>query len=205
MISRIKRLAVTSLLVTPVALGACSRVIIATGTTIGLKATPGDGETRPPQVTLGYKRAEIALVPTNEGKSTHHDPAAAGDVDALSTLAAFFMSTEWFGDTRVQSFIATGHAAQELQPKRGSNTSTTFNSAFAQATLQMLPEEIRTRRRALSDKVSGLNDAAVANVLTLTGCTRPGMNPGETLDDCIKAAQTDIELQKLESAVARSQ
>jgi len=49
--------------------GCGPRVLIATGTTLGLKATPGDGQSRPPQVTLGYKRAEAALIPTSGGNA----------------------------------------------------------------------------------------------------------------------------------------
>lgn len=90
-------------------LSACGpRVIISTGTTIGLKATPGDGYTRPPQVTLGYKRAETALVPTAGAKAT-------STADAFSTLAVIHFSTLWFGTTELQSFLGTGIAARELQ------------------------------------------------------------------------------------------
>jgi len=91
------------------ALSSCGpRVVISTGTTIGLKATPGDGNTRPPQVTLGYKRAETALVPTAGGKAT-------ADADAFSTLAAIYFSTKWFGRTEIHSFVGSGVAAREVQ------------------------------------------------------------------------------------------
>ena len=92
--------------------GCGPRVTVTTGTTIGLKATPGDGYTRPPQVTFGYKRAELALVPT---VGTH----ATATEDAFSTLAAFYFSTEWFGQTELSSFIGTGHAARRIQQQAG--------------------------------------------------------------------------------------
>jgi hypothetical protein len=88
--------------------GCGPRVILTTGTTIGLKATPGDGYTRPPQVTFGYKRAEAAVVPT---KGT----VALEGEDAYSTLAAFHFSTEFFGKTELDSFISTGRAALDIQ------------------------------------------------------------------------------------------
>ncbi len=84
------------------------RVIISTGTTIGLKATPGDGNTRPPQVTFAYKRSELALVPTSGNKATSNS-------DAFSTLAAIHFSTEWFGSTEIRSFLGTGMAARDIQ------------------------------------------------------------------------------------------
>ena len=97
------------------ALSACGpRVVISTGTTIGLKATPGDGNTRPPQVTFGYKRAETALVPT-AGRT------ATAKADAFSTLAAIYFSTRWFGKTEIRSFIGTGFAAREVQGYREDN------------------------------------------------------------------------------------
>jgi hypothetical protein len=86
-----------------------SRVIIATGTTIGLKATPGDGSTRPPQVTFGYKRAEAGIVPTRG------EAVKSGEADAFSTLAAFHFETQFFGRTELDSFIGTGAAAVNIQ------------------------------------------------------------------------------------------
>jgi hypothetical protein len=102
------RLALTLSLMGGSFLGCGPRVTISTGTTIGLKASPGDGSTRPPQVTLGYKRAETSLVPT-AGKE------ASSSTDAFSTLAAVYFKTEWFGKTELRSFIGTGHAARDIQ------------------------------------------------------------------------------------------
>ena len=97
-----------------------SRVIIATGTTIGLKATPGDGSSRPPQVTFGYKRAEASIVPTK-------GEAVSGDTDAFSTLAAFHFQTQFFGKTELDSFISTGNAAIDIQQQSA------FTDQIAQA------------------------------------------------------------------------
>jgi len=82
------------------------RVIIVTGTTLGLKATPGDGNSRPPQVTLGYKRAEAALVPTSGAAADDHGR------DAFSTMAAFDFRTRWFGQTELASFVGTDRRAR---------------------------------------------------------------------------------------------
>jgi hypothetical protein len=96
-------------------LSACGpRVIVSTGTTLGLKATPGDGSSRPPQVTLGYKRAELALVPTAGEKSSENQ-------DAYSTLAAFRFETTWFDRTDLHSFIGSGMAAREVQQTASRN------------------------------------------------------------------------------------
>jgi hypothetical protein len=89
---------------------AISRVIIATGTTIGLKATPGDGSSRPPQVTFGYKRAEASIIPTK-------GMAVGPNEDAFSTLAAFHFETRFFGETGLDSFIGTGRSAVAIQQK----------------------------------------------------------------------------------------
>lgn len=86
-----------------------SRVIVVTGTTIGLKATPGDGTSRPPQVTFGYRRAEASIVPT-KGAAVNSLTA-----DAFSTLAAFHFETRFFGKTELDSFISTGGAALAIQ------------------------------------------------------------------------------------------
>lgn len=90
------------------------RLLIATGTTIGLKATPGDGQARPPQVTFAYKRAELAVVPSPRGSA---ERAADGSLvsEAYSTLAAFSFVTDWFDETCLDSLVATGHAARLLQ------------------------------------------------------------------------------------------
>jgi hypothetical protein len=102
-----------------VVLAACGspRLLIATGTTIGLKATPGDGQARPPQVTFAYKRAEVAVVPTPEKpaeRGAKRDEDGNLVQEAYSTLAAFSFFTKWWGETRLDSVVATGHAAREL-------------------------------------------------------------------------------------------
>ena len=111
-------------------LSACGpRVIISTGTTLGLKATPGDGSSRPPQVTLGYKRAELALIPTAGKKSS-------GEEDAYSTLAAFRFETTWFDRTDLHSFIGSGMAAREVQqpaPQNGEQPPTLEHAPAAAA------------------------------------------------------------------------
>lgn len=108
------------------------RVIISTGTTIGLKATPGDG-TRPPQVTFGYKRAEASIVPTR-------GEAVSGDTDAFSTLVAFHFQTQFFGKTELDSFISTGGAARDIQQE---------GSAFTRQIAQVArAETFRVNNRA---------------------------------------------------------
>lgn len=113
-----------------ITLSACGpRVIISTGTTIGLKATPGDGNTRPPQVTLAYKRAELALVPTRGNQATSNS-------DAFSTLAAIHFSTRWFGSTEISSFLGTGMAARDIQVATEEGKSGTQGMQGAEAVKQ---------------------------------------------------------------------
>jgi len=114
-------------------IGCGPRVIVTTGTTLGLAATPGDGQSRPPQVTLGYKRAELALVPTGGDQAT-------STADASSALAAFYFSTRWFGATELSSFIGTGHAARDIQD------SSTFQSELARAAERF--DDFRINNRA---------------------------------------------------------
>jgi hypothetical protein len=84
------------------------RVLVVTATSIGMHATPGDGEAQPPQVTLAYKRSETALIPTEAKR------AEKGKKDAFSALATLDFMTTWFGSTELTSTIATGLAAQTL-------------------------------------------------------------------------------------------
>jgi hypothetical protein len=87
------------------------RMLVVTGTSIGLHVTPGDGETSPPQATLGYKRSEVAIVPTGS-KDALNDADASKRTDAFSALAAFRFYSRWVERTTVESVIATGHAAR---------------------------------------------------------------------------------------------
>jgi len=174
------------------AAGCGTRVSIITGTTIGLKATPGDGSTRPPQVTLGYKRAEAAIVPTKGEKAT-------AATDAYSTLAAFHLQTEWFGDTEITSFIGTGTAAKTIL-----GSGTTFTDAFAIATLGVVPEQIQARRKRLADQLKPLTEDQAKAALGLAGYpTKANKSAKESLQDGILDAQTDAQLMKLESAFNR--
>lgn len=198
----------SSLLVAPS--GCAPRVNIATGTTIGLKASPGDAATRPPQITLGYKRAEAAFVPT-EGKkvtaSSTEDATKASGVqagqssggaatDAYSTLAAFYFETAWFGDTQIASFIATGFAARDIQAP-----SSSFGDAFAQATLGVVPEAIQKRRVALIREWQPISEERAMKILDLIGYpVKPGKDAKQSLQDAIKDAQSAASLVALESA-----
>lgn len=181
------------------AIGGCSRVVIATGTTLGLKATPGDGTSRPPQVTLGYKRGELALVPTKSERAVNDDEDPAKDSDAFSTLASFFFQTSWFGRTEVESFIATGHAARRIQGE-----SSRFNEAFAEATLSgTLAPEIETRQRQLFERWQTLNESQAASVLAATGDRRkPNKTAKQSLQDYLLTAESDEALSKFERAFA---
>jgi hypothetical protein len=174
-------------------LASCApRVNVSTGTTIGLKATPGDGQSRPPQVMLGYKRGELALVPT-EGKG------ATKDTDAASTLASIHFSTKWFGHTELDSFIATGMAAHALVAP-----TSVYTDTLAQVTLGVVSPAIQSRRVTLASRLDRLTDDQTAQVLSRAQYdVKPGKNARESLRDYILSAQTDASLQQLESAFFR--
>lgn len=181
-----------SLLLLSLATGCGTRVGIITGTTIGLKATPGDGSTRPPQVTLAYKRAEAAIVPTAGTKAT-------ATTDAYSTLAAFHLRTEWFGDTEITSFIGTGGAAKDIL-----SPGTKFTDAFAVPTLKVVSEEIQARRKKLIEQLMPLTEEQANKVLELAGLQKKAnKNARDSLQDFILDAQTDVQLVRLESAFNR--
>lgn len=173
---------------------AAPRMTVVTGTTIGLKATPGNGQTRPPQVMFGYKRAEFAVVPT-AGKVARKDTS-----DAFSALTTLFFSTHWFGETTLASFISTGHAARNIQ-EQGPE----FNAAFAQETLGAAPEDIQNRRLALAKQWDALFEEDARKILEFAGVqVKTHRNSKESLADAIKDAQTTIQLTTLEAAFQRA-
>lgn len=98
------------------------RVIVATGTQIGLEATPGDvNAAQAPSVSFGYKRAELALVPVGDDTS-HRIKKGKGSKDpnredAYSVLATFNLALNWFGPLMIEQFVATGHASRDIQAK----------------------------------------------------------------------------------------
>jgi hypothetical protein len=174
------------------ATGCAPRVNLTTGTTIGLKATPGDGSARPPQVTLGYKRAELAFVPT-EGKGT------TADTDAASTLASIHFSTRWFGHTELDSFIATGSAAQKL-----TSPGSAYGDALAAVTLGVVPEALQQRRATLAARADQLTEPQARQALaTLQLATKPGKSAQQSLKDYILDARDERLVERLESAVFR--
>lgn len=190
--SRLALLALSLLLLSATGCGT-PRVNLITGTTIGLKATPGDGETRPPQVLLGYKRAELALVPTTGSGATEN-------TDAQSTLASFHFSTRWFGHTEIDSFIATGNAARAL------GGSEAYPEALARVTLRAVPGDIQQRRARLARQAEGLTDTQAQTVLTsLDYDKKPGKRAKESLTEYILDAQTEVRVEQLESALFRLQ
>lgn len=101
------------LIMTLVASG-CShpRIFVATGTLVGLEATPGDlGEGQVPQVTFGYRRSEVAIVPVKGDQAATSSPSKQ---DAASTLTTFNLALNWFGPARIEQYIATGHASRDI-------------------------------------------------------------------------------------------
>jgi hypothetical protein len=107
------------------ALGCGPRMTVVTSTSLGLHATPGDGNTQPPQVSLAYKRSEVAVIPTGAGGGHRAPEPKSGeegeeaknkpvDSDLFSALTAFGFQTTWFGKTALNSVIATGHAARDI-------------------------------------------------------------------------------------------
>ena len=104
---------------------ACSqpKVFVATGTLVGLEATPGNPEEgQTPAVTFGYRRAEVALIPTEkQGDKTKDNTGSSGQhrggtstSDAASVLATFNLAYNWFGPARIEQYVATGHASRTL-------------------------------------------------------------------------------------------
>jgi hypothetical protein len=184
--ARIAVVAVTAAL--PVA--ACGpRLNVITGTTVGLKASPGDGSTTPPQVTLAYKRAEGALVPT-AGNSSTKDTS-----DTYSALTAYFLKTSWFGATTLESVISTGHAARNL-----AKPSSAFQQEFAAATLKEVDAAVQKRREALAQDPAAADEEKAQRILDLAGyAKRPGMNAVQSLKSVILDAQTDGEVARLEA------
>jgi hypothetical protein len=190
-----RKLAVSSVVVlsTLMATACGPRVIISTGTTIGLKATPGDGTTRPPQVTLAYKRAETAFVPTNASVATASE-------DAFSTLAALHFSTKWFGETKLRSVVGTGIAARDL------TGSAAFADQFAAATLGQVSEATQQRRELLIPKWQQLTEDNASRALDIAGFAKIAKKTAkQSLHDYILDAQTESQVAKLESVFFRIQ
>jgi hypothetical protein len=180
--------------------GCGTRVITTTGTTLGLKASPGDGQTRPPQVTFGYKRAEASMIPTKGNGATRvpNDPDHANNVDAYSTLSTFYFSTEWFGSTHIASFIGTGFAARDII---GDGT---FARSFASATVRSLPASLQNRRVQLDGQLRSLSDAQVRQALDVLGVpVAAGLTPQQTLQAVIGDAQSEAQIARIGDAFNR--
>lgn len=190
--------------------------MINTGTSIGLKATPGDMQTRPPQVTLAYKRAELALVPTQGNVAVDcktetngcpkccpagEDSKVPQDKDAFSTLATFYFRTQWFGDTELDSFIATGHAARAIQTQGSA-----FGQKFAAATMRAIPDAVKARRSALNQQLGGLGEEGSARTLEILAVPKQhDKNAHDSLQDLIGRTEDPEQLTQIESAVNRAQ
>jgi hypothetical protein len=167
-------------------------VIVATGTTIGLKATPGDTQSQPPQVTLGYKRAEVSLVPTEQRGST-------AERDASSTLAAFHFQTRWFGKTELDSFVATGLAARALTGEDP------FIVGVQEATLGTLPPELAEYQLDLQRRRAQLDEAQAQRALDVAGLPRlRGKDARSSLQDHIARAVRKAQLDRVAAGILRA-
>jgi hypothetical protein len=151
---------VASLLVS----GCAPRVIIATGTTLGIKATPGDGQMRPPQLVIGYKRAEAALIPVEGGGAQMNGSEVKSD--AASTVASFYLKSQWMAGTEIRSFIGSGFAARHI-------LSESFAKEFARAALSNLPAAIVDQREYLADLLRSLDGDEARAVAVLRNANLP--------------------------------
>ncbi|UCF90496.1 MAG: hypothetical protein JSW39_19670 [Desulfobacterales bacterium] len=191
--------AVTLALASSLLAGCGARLHVVTGTSVGLSANSGDGQTRPPQVSLAYKRSEGALIPTEERAAVKSESPNIKNTDAFSSLAVFNLTTEWFGDTEINQFIATGHASRDIQ-----DAGPEFVDAFNQATIGVVPNEIQAQRKALADKLGQLNENQAQEVLNLAGYQKnQNKTASATLQDYILHAQTHPALTRLEAAFGR--
>ena len=176
--------------------GCAPHVIVATGTTLGIKATPGDGQTRPPQVVLGYKRAEAALIPVEGGGAQMNGSEVK--TDAASTVASFYLKSQWTAGTEIRSFIGTGFAARRIVNEN-------FAREFARAALSNLPAAIVDQREHLADLLRSLdgNEVTAAAVLGNAGLQRkPGRNAIQSLRVYILDATKQDDLDRLAKAFA---
>jgi hypothetical protein len=179
------------LLVATFGLTACgTRVITTTGTTLGLKASPGDGQTRPPQVTFGYKRAEASIIPTKGTGATKEKN------DAYSTLSTFYFNSRWFGDTHIASFIGTGFAARDIV-----DDGTSFKQAFANATVRTIETSLQNRRKQLVDQVDLLTNDQMKRALDILAApVPPGQTPQQALKGLIGDAQNEAQIARIGDA-----
>lgn len=185
-----------------VATGCARRMTVATATTIGLHATPGDGQSQTPQVTLAYKRAELAMVPT--GAQAAKKDASNGDTDAFSALAIIDFRTKWFGETSIDQFIATGHAARDIQD--GPEFTGALLGVYAEP-----PPDIVERRNALArmigaklaSKTAAEQNEIAAELLQLTGRGDVRQPATNVLHRALEDVQTDAAMTQLESAFVR--
>jgi len=176
--------------------GCAPHVIIATGTTLGIKATPGDGQTRPPQVVLGYKRAEAALIPVEGGGAEMNGSEVK--TDAASTVASFYLKSQWTAGTEIRSFIGTGFAARQIVNEN-------FAREFARAALSNLPAAIVDQREHLADLLRSLDgdEATATAVLGNAGLQpKPGRNAVQSLRVYILDATKQDDLDRLTKAFA---
>jgi hypothetical protein len=176
--------------------GCGPRLNLVTGTTVGLKASPGNG-TALPQVTLAYKRSESAVIPTRGASAVASAPGSNNQAsDAYSALTAYFLQTSWFGKTTLESFISTGPAAQNL-----AKPNSAFQEEFAAATLKKVDAALQKRKQALAADPVGQDEQKAQRILDLSGYTKqPGLTASQSLASAIGDANTDGAVAKLEAA-----
>jgi hypothetical protein len=189
--------------------GCAPRMTVATGTTIGLNATPGDGQAQSPQVTFAYKRSEIAKVPTGQQPARKPPARAQNDssdqnTDAYSAIAIVDFQTKWFGKTSIDQFIATGHAARDIQE------GTEFTAALAYGPSFDLPskalgERIEQFRKRLFAHREGRNDLererfAAAMLALMNQPLQPDQATEPILDWMVTRVGDDAAITRLENA-----
>ncbi|MCS6305665.1 MAG: hypothetical protein H8K07_18675 [Nitrospira sp.] len=160
------------------------RVFVATGTLVGLEATPGNpNDGQAPAVTFGYRRAEAALVPVKKKDDNKVDQPNTTTQpkpkrDAASVLATFNLAHNWFGPAKIEQYIATGLAAQSIA---NSDYYALALIGYDPGTDELADKLADAYRNAHKDNATDDDKACWESVTTWMDTNFPGLHPTDIL------------------------
>lgn len=188
---------------------------------VGFNTQYQPDSSQPVNVTLGYKRRIVAVVPSRDAEKrdtyeivTFEDKVTKQKMEvfrpkgeALSMVSRFDVVAKPNEGVAITNYFATGFAARVLTGENTDQETAKGVKALlaAPASLNAVDANIQSRRKALMLKLGGLDETKAQRWLSEAGMQKqPHKTATDTLQDSIARAESKATLAEIEAAYSRS-